>query len=295
MILPGRTLRYVGELQRRGLIRGTLRSMMSDLRRFGIGGHARYALELAGAESLMEIEYPGSNSRFKVRVTPFWQYWRALEAGTQDSGNLRFLASWVKPGQTVLDVGAWEGPYTLLLSELVGQRGQVHAFEPDPRALAVLRDNVRKNRLDNVHVEGSTLSNVEGDGLFYDAAGGTIGTLVPNYLVSGMPPHLVRTTTIDRYCRDREIVVDGMKVDVEGAEALVLDGARETLERCSPWVFLEFHGVFMPRTERVATWQRIVEDAHEVIFVTGESERYRPGDRMESYPECDYFHALIRY
>ncbi len=45
----------------------------------------------------------------------------------------RRLREWVAPGDVVLDVGAHHGLYTLLLAQLVGEKGRVHAFEPSPR------------------------------------------------------------------------------------------------------------------------------------------------------------------
>lgn len=295
MSLPRRALEYAEELNRRGLVGGAVRSAVDDVRRFGVGGPLRHALELLGVENYMRVRYPATDSRFRVRASAFWRVWRGVEAGVQDRENFRFLASFVKPGQTVLDVGAWEGPYTLLLADLVGPAGRVIAFEPDARAGALLRANVSRNGLGNVTIVDRCLSDRVGRASFYDSRGGTIGTLVPNELVAGFAAATVETTTVDRYCRDRGVRVDGMKVDVEGAERLVLDGARETIERFSPWVFLEFHGVFLPQGEREATWRRIVDRAREVTFVRGRSARYRPGDRLDDYPDCDYFHALIEY
>jgi FkbM family methyltransferase len=218
-----------------------------------------------------------------------------LEAGKQDLESLRFLSSFVRPGQTVFDVGAWEGPYALFFAELVGKEGRVHAFEPDPKALAALRDNIKANRLANVDTEDSCLSNADGQALFYDAGGATIGSLVRNDLVATLPQIVVKATTIDRYCRDRNIHVDGIKLDVEGAEVLAVEGAREVIRAFSPWVFLEFHGMFMPERERQRSWAKIVRSARDVTFLQGDSHRYGPGDHVDSYPDCDYFHVLIQY
>lgn len=295
MSLPRRALEYAEDLNRRGLLGGAVRSTFDDLKRFGVGGPFRHALELLGVENYMRVRYPATRSRVRVRAGTFWKVWKAVEAGAQDRENFRFLASFVKPGQTVLDIGAWEGPYTLLLAELVGPAGRVIAFEPDARAGSLLRANVAMNALANVRVVDRGLSDRVGRAPFYDSSGGTIGTLVPNELVAGFAASTIETTTVDGYCHDHGIRVDGMKVDVEGAEALVLDGAREVIARDAPWVFLEFHGVFMPEGERRATWRRIVDHAQQVTFVRGDSNRYQSGDPMESYPDCDYFHALIQY
>ncbi|HYS70813.1 MAG TPA: FkbM family methyltransferase [Thermoplasmata archaeon] len=294
MGLPGRAYRHFRELHRRGLVAATLGSVCDDAAAWGVGGHIRYAMELAGVENFMAVRYP-TGSRFRVRVSPFWKYWKGLEAGTEDRENLAFLASFVKPGQTVLDVGAWEGPYALLFGECVGPTGHVYAFEPDPSARTSLEANIAANRLANVTAEPRCLSDREGSASFYDAHGGTIGSLVRNDLVAGLSRVPIRTTTVDSFCREKGIRVDGLKVDVEGAEGLVLAGAEELIRRDSPWLFLEFHGVLMPEDEKRRSWSTIMGAAHQITFVHGKSQRYKPGDSLDAYPDCDYFHVLVRY
>ena len=294
MGLAGRAYRHFRELHRRGLVAATMGSVWDDAAAWGVGGPVRYAMELAGVENFMSVRYP-TGSRFRVRATPFWKYWKALESGAEDRENLGFLASFVKPGQTVLDVGAWEGSYTLLFAERVGPTGHVYAFEPDPRARTNLEANIAANRFTNVTAEPRCLSDREGSASFYDARGGTIGSLVGNDLVEGLSQVPVRTTTVDSFCREKGVEVDGLKVDVEGAEALVLAGAEDVLRRDSPWLFLEFHGVLMPEAERRRSWSRIVDTAHEITFVHGKSQRYRSGDALDAYPDCDYFHVLVRF
>ena len=295
MDLPRKTVRYFQELRSRGLVGRTLRSGLTDVWRFGPGGHIRYGFEVVGVKSRMPVRYPGTNLAFRVRTTPFWKYWKMLEAGAHDLESFRFLSSFVKPGQIVLDVGAWEGPYSLLFGELVGREGSVIAFEPDPKASAILRDNVEASGLANVRVEDLCLSNVEGSALFFDSSGGTIGTLIRNELVGTFRQVAVTTTTLDRYCREHLVRMDGLKVDVEGAEALVVEGARDSIARFSPWMFLEFHGVLMSEAERQKSWASITGPARAMTFVWGKSKRYGAGDPLDGYPDCDYFHVLIQY
>ena len=73
-----------------------------------------------------------------------------LERGEWETGETAEFRSLLRPGDTVIDVGANVGWYTLLASSRVGPSGQVVAFEPVPSALAFLRENVAANRLANV-------------------------------------------------------------------------------------------------------------------------------------------------
>ncbi len=295
MQLPTKALRYIDLLRRRGLLRASILSAVEDVARFGVQIPIRRAFDVVGVENFMRIRFPGTRGPFRVRSSPFWKYWKTLGDGSHDGESLRFLSSFVRPGQTVLDVGAWEGPYTLLLADRVGGAGRVVAFEPDSRALALLRANVEANGLTNVLGEAWCLSDTEGTAPFFDSRGGTIGSLMRNELVADLPLVEVKTTTIDRYCRDHALSVDGMKIDVEGAEARVVAGGREVIARYAPWLFLEFHGVLMSDAEKRSSWDTITRGAQEMTFVWGKSQRYRSGDRLESYPDCDYFHVLIQY
>jgi predicted methyltransferase len=67
------------------------------------------------------------------------------------------LAANIKKGNIVVDIGAQQGQYTVLLSKLVGQIGKVYAFEPDPRNFLILKYRTRKFK--NVIIERSAVGN----------------------------------------------------------------------------------------------------------------------------------------
>ena len=72
-----------------------------------------------------------------------------------------FVEHLLRPGMTVLDIGAHHGFYTLLASKCVGPTGSVIAFEPSPRERKALRLNVRLNRCKNVSIQGLALGDEE--------------------------------------------------------------------------------------------------------------------------------------
>src|SRR5688572_13621160 len=73
----------------------------------------------------------------------------------------RLFRELIRPGMVVVDVGANIGYFSLLASTLVGPTGRVYAFEPDPVNCALLRKNVRLNRVTNIEVIESALSDNE--------------------------------------------------------------------------------------------------------------------------------------
>ena len=146
----------------------------------------------------------------------------------------------VRPGATVLDVGANIGAYTLLFATWAGPSGRVVAFEPSPRSVEGLREHLKLNGVaDRVEIVQAAVSSAEGTAWF-DCSGPSGA----NALVSearGGGAITVDTTTLDAYCESRGLRPSVIKVDVEGAELDVLRGGRRTLAQPGLDIFVEFH------------------------------------------------------
>jgi FkbM family methyltransferase len=134
---------------------------------------------------------------------------------------------------TVLDIGAHHGLYTLLASIRVSPGGRVFAFEPSPRERKALQWNMRLNRCKNVVIEGLALGNEEGELSLYVVEGHETGcnSLRPP-VVSGFTRGVpVRVTLLDAWLETHEVKrVDFIKLDVEGGELAVLQGAQKLLQ-----------------------------------------------------------------
>jgi len=152
------------------------------------------------------------------------------ERGTETL--LRYV---LKPGDTVIDVGANVGYYTRMASLLVGDAGRVLAFEPMPTALRLLRNNTTD--LPNVTVEDKALSDHEGKEEFYVRDHGDTSSLVRDQISFSVR---VSVTTLDRKLSLASLErVDFIKIDVEGSELDVLRGSVETIKRYQPIVYFE--------------------------------------------------------
>jgi len=146
----------------------------------------------------------------------------------------------VRPGATVLDVGANVGAYTMLFARWVGASGQVVAFEPAPASSAGLREHLRLNGLsDRVEIVEAAVSDRAGSAAF-----NSDGVSGANALVAGAADPgaiTVATTSLDAFCADRGLRPSVVKVDVEGGELDVLRGGRRVLATPGLHAFLEFH------------------------------------------------------
>ncbi len=157
--------------------------------------------------------------------------------GSYERDMRRLIEASVTPGSVVFDIGAHVGLYTLLASRLVGPGGTVVAFEPLPRNLRYLREHLRINRIGNVRVIDAAVSDRAGTSLFDQGHDSFSGHMSPDGSLR------VRTVGIDALIARGDVPIpDYIKIDVEGAERLVIDGARSTLATARPTLFLSVHG-----------------------------------------------------
>jgi FkbM family methyltransferase len=151
--------------------------------------------------------------------------------GFSEPDTAAFVRAYLKPGMVFVDVGAHIGEYALLAAQRVGRTGEVHAFEPNPKVYAVLAENVRLNGLDQIVMRPWAVSAEEGDvdlDVHPEPALSALASRTP----PTDPTHRVErvpSVTLDGYLAGRR--VDLIKIDVEGAEMLVVRGAQSLLAR----------------------------------------------------------------
>jgi FkbM family methyltransferase len=160
--------------------------------------------------------------------------------GTYEPTQTRLFEELVKPADVVYDIGAHFGYYTLLSSKLVGDRGRIIAFEPSPGNLARLYRHIELNRRSNVQVLELAVSDHEGTAHFETRTGSGVGHLADD------GPLEVKLTTLDSL--SQLPLPQVMKVDVEGAEVGVLNGAKSLFSKCKPVIFLSLHGDDLKKT-----------------------------------------------
>jgi len=150
--------------------------------------------------------------------------------GFSEPDTAEFVGRFLRPGMTVIDVGAYVGEYTLLSARLVGPPGHVHAFEPNPALFHLLSHNVTANGLTNVTVNEAAVAEADGDAVLDIPEEAALASLRPAGAAAGVAGSRVRTVRLDDYVAGRGLgSVDLIKVDVEGAERRVFDGARDLM------------------------------------------------------------------
>lgn len=166
-----------------------------------------------------------------------------LDVGRSDYHKLLFLegerliaeravvSSLLRRGMTVVDVGANIGYYMLLFRRSVGSEGTIICIEPDEENLQELRRQIAGNSLLNVTVMPVAAGAVDGKALLEPGINARVRE-------GGREGREVALRRLDSLLQSP---IDVLKIDVEGYEGFVLDGATEALRRWKPSVFLEVH------------------------------------------------------
>ncbi len=203
----------------------------------------RHAARLASAGPLTFTFAPG----LRMHVDPLDENGRrALIEGFEPrdriaSNFIRIL----RPGDTVLDVGANAGYYTMIAALLVGHEGAVHAFEPSPAALPWLRASVAQSPSAPIHLHPVAVTDRCGHATFHVARPECTGYSSLRDLGADATRQVtVPTIPLDALL-ERLTPVRLVKIDVEGAELLVLRGMAGLIERDRPYIIVEVDDNFL--------------------------------------------------
>lgn len=201
-----------------------------------LGKILRWPLALIPARTEMRILRGPLRGKKWIKGAGPNAYW----VGTYEVARLRALAEAVTAGAVVYDIGANVGIYTLLAAVQAGAAGRVYAFEPLERNLQYLRRHVALNGLQNCEIIAGAVGKTPGTAKF-SAADWTAS-------MARLDPEkgeiVVAVTTVDDcvYGERRLRPPKVLKIDVEGAELDVLQGAARAIAEFHPAIFLEVHG-----------------------------------------------------
>jgi FkbM family methyltransferase len=191
-----------------------------------------------GTPSVTKLSY---GLRMKIDPSEFLQAHLYL-FGSYELPTIRHIRSFLTPGAVCIDVGAQMGYLSLAMATSAGRQTAVHAFEPEDINAARFRENMALNNIQNVQLHREAVSNIEGTlHLFLSktANAGTHSTLYNERTVTEESIQ-IPATTLDAFARATNLPrLDLIKVDVEGAEFEVIQGADSVLRTYRPRVILE--------------------------------------------------------
>jgi len=175
---------------------------------------------------------------FAMQIDGSSQTGRMLYAtGEYESETSLLIQRLLRPGDTMVDVGANIGYFTILGARAVGVRGRVAAFEPMPHVRQRLERNIALNRLTNVVVRSEALSDTPGLSTFYAGPVDDTGLASLRPLDGSSQVDVMRARFDDIWNRSDRVAL--VKIDVEGAEMAAIGGMTECLKRDAPHIILE--------------------------------------------------------
>src|SRR5262245_14578584 len=132
-----------------------------------------------------------------------------------------FMKGYLKPGMTFVDVGANIGSHTVYGARLVSSSGKVFSFEADPETFELLQNNLKLNNVENATLFCRCIADNVGPVTFNMSVNSARSSL----LRKGNSQRSLQASTLDQLLSP-EIQIDLLKIDVEGADYLVLSGSR---------------------------------------------------------------------
>jgi FkbM family methyltransferase len=173
-----------------------------------------------------------SKSRFRFWVDPasvlgFSLLWKCdFEPDLR-----RLIKSLIREGDVFIDVGAHEGYFSIIAGGAAGSCGHVVAIEPQTRLIPVLLQNAKLNAITNVEVLNVALSGKKGTARFYLRPSTNTGaSAFYRHWLIGHKAVDVTTTTLDNVIAAVAAPIRLVKIDAEGAEGIIISGARESLD-----------------------------------------------------------------
>jgi len=162
--------------------------------------------------------------------------------GAYEKETVEWFRSVLAPGMTFLDIGAHVGQYSLIAAQAVGPNGRVHSFEPNPGSYRRLTANLALNDFRHARAHAMALSDQAGESTLFVPTDNNLGEASLQQCVDS-DTTTVKVGTADSWMETADLGnpprVDLIKIDVQGFEKHVIEGARGLLARFKPTVLCE--------------------------------------------------------
>jgi len=222
--------------------------------------------------------FSGLASGYRICVSPAENL--AYVLGTAEPSLQRAIRRYVFPGDVVYDIGANIGYVSLSLARQVGSRGKVIAFEPVPQTFDLLCRNIELNHTANITPLNAAASDRTGETSIRVTSNLSMASLVwhrNDFSAAELP---VRTVRVDELVKRGELERPSfVKIDVEGAEGMVIAGLENTLARARPVIYLE-----CSERGRQITWPML----HDLKYRCQSPGNRQWIDNFEEYRHADF-------
>ena len=172
---------------------------------------------------------------------------------------LAWINELLRPGEAFFDVGAHQGWMSMVACQRVGAKGKVVAFEPAPPLVECLKYNKKVNRLGQMDIVAKAVADSGGRKvpLYAVNRGDSYLNSLVDHRAGPVPKAVtgtveVETISLDEFCERTKLHPDVVKIDVEGAELLVLRGATRLAEERRTTFIVAVHPCWLPEGQEAA-------------------------------------------
>ncbi|MHA1491431.1 MAG: FkbM family methyltransferase [Promethearchaeota archaeon] len=174
---------------------------------------------------------------------------RAKFLGYYEFQKTQLFKKLVKPGMTILDIGTNKGYFTLLSAKKMKDEGEILSFEPHPENYYWIKKSISANGYKSIKLFQIALFNKNGEMRLFEGSKSGHHSLVRNKDLGSIT---IPTKKLDDILADQKISrVDLIKIDVEGAEIQVLEGANNLLTQQSPKLLIDIHEIDRKKIFRI--------------------------------------------
>lgn len=197
--------------------------------------------------SLLKDFLPKSIRKFVLQHYYSGKLRKAIQNRLYDRDlEFEYFRKLIRKGDCVADIGANFGYYTTFFSKLVNDEGCVYSIEPIPLTFDILSNNTKKLNLSNVQVFNVAVSDNTGTGIMeipkYQTGGNNFyqaRLIDQSQQGKSSNRYSVSTETLDAMFIQNDTPISFIKIDVEGHELNVINGALALLQRFKPAMYIE--------------------------------------------------------
>ena len=210
-----------------------------------------------------------------------------INSGIWENDSTNIVNRLVKPNDFVLDIGANIGYYTILFSKLVGKNGKVFAFEPTKDYYNVLKSNLKANNITNC--ESFQIGFSDKDEQLKIFLGQHSASIYEIGDQKQIQSELINLMALNTFVLNNNIKkIDFIKIDVDGHEPRILEGAWESLEKFNPIILLEIsHLHYLEAGFNAWDFYKTLKDKNYLIY--SEKNLLEIKDKTSFLIECANF------
>lgn len=227
---------------------------------------AEKAAAIGFRSEVIDLSVEGTPLRFHIGDPTGASWYKKHQLDNEDIRHVETYLLGNESASTIFEIGCHHGLTTALLSKRL-PNGQVHAFEALPGNLEILKRNMSLNQCDNVVPIGAAVGDRSGEIRMKSKSNSAV-------LAGAARGQLVPVVSIDDYVDQTRVVPDILKIDVEGFEINVLEGARRTIADRRPAILIEVHTELISRYGKDPDdlWDFIQPDKYDILEYRDGSE-----------------------